>query len=83
MEWDTCPAVNSRPEILGGTLVVRGARVPAYLLFEYLQAGDTAMEFLDCFPTGASNQLDEVLSHLSQDLRGLVDREAPAPGRGH
>ena len=73
MDWDTCPALNSLPNILIGTLVFRGTRVPVYLLFEYLQAGDTAMEFLDCFPTVALDQVDEVLSHLSQDLRGLRD----------
>ena len=79
MDWNTCSAVNSRPEILGGTLVFSGTRVPVYLLFEYLQAGDTAMEFLDCFPTVALDQVNEVLGHLSQDLRGLVDGEAPGP----
>ena len=79
MDWDTCPALNSLPEILSGTLVFRGTRVPAYPLFEYLQAGGTAMEFVDCFPTVVLDRVDEVLSHLSQDLRGLVDREAPAP----
>ena len=36
MDWDTCPTLNRLPEILGGTLVFLGARVPAYLLFEYL-----------------------------------------------
>ena len=79
MDWDTCPALNSLSEILSGTLVFLGTRVPVYLLFEYLQAGDTAMEFPDCFPTVALDQVDEVLSHLSQDVRGLVDREAPGP----
>ena len=79
MDWDTCPALNSLPEILGATLVFLGTRGPAYLLFEYFQAGGAAMEFPDCFPTVALDQVDEVLSHLSQDLRGLVDREAPCP----
>ena len=79
VNWNTCPAVHSRPEVLGGTLVFCGTRVPVYLLFEYLQSGDTTIEFVDCFSTVALDQVQEVLSHLSQDLRGLVDGEAPGP----
>lgn len=39
------------PEILGGTPVFRGTRVPLQTLFDYLEAGDSLEEFLDGFPT--------------------------------
>ena len=39
------------PEILGGTPVFRGTRVPLKTLFDYLEGGDTLEEFLDGFPT--------------------------------
>jgi uncharacterized protein (DUF433 family) len=39
------------PEILGGTPVFRGTRVPVRTLFEYLEDNYTLDEFLECFPS--------------------------------
>jgi uncharacterized protein (DUF433 family) len=39
------------PEILGGTPVFKGTRVPLRTLFDYLEGGETLEEFLDGFPT--------------------------------
>jgi len=38
-------------EILGGTPVFRGTRVPIQTLFDYLEGGETLEEFLQGFPT--------------------------------
>lgn len=38
-------------EILGGTPVFRGTRVPFQALLDYLEAGQTLDEFLEDFPT--------------------------------
>jgi len=38
-------------DILGGTPVFRGTRVPIQTLFDYLEAGETLEEFLQGFPT--------------------------------
>lgn len=46
----TSPVISS-PEILGGTPVFRGTRVPVKTLFDYLSAGDSLTEFLDDFPS--------------------------------
>ena len=43
--------VHRDPEILGGTPVFRGTRVPVKNLLDYLAAGDTLAQFLDDFPT--------------------------------
>lgn len=43
--------VQSDPEILGGTPVFVGTRVPVQSLFDYLAAGDTLDEFLRQFPS--------------------------------
>ena len=43
--------VQVDPEILGGTPVFRGTRVPVKNLLDYLAAGDTLDRFLDDFPT--------------------------------
>jgi uncharacterized protein (DUF433 family) len=39
------------PEILGGTPVFRGTRVPFQALIDYLEGGQTLNDFLDDFPT--------------------------------
>jgi uncharacterized protein (DUF433 family) len=38
-------------DILGGTPVFRGTRVPIQTLFDYLQGGETLADFLQGFPT--------------------------------
>ena len=38
-------------DILGGTPVFKGTRVPVKTLFEYLENNYTLDEFLECFPT--------------------------------
>ena len=43
--------VHSDPEILGGTPVFVGTRVPVQSLFDYIEGGDTLDEFLHQFPS--------------------------------
>ena len=44
-------AVIRDSEIMHGTPVFRGTRVPAQTLFDYLEAGETLEDFLEGFPT--------------------------------
>jgi uncharacterized protein (DUF433 family) len=48
--------VHSDPEILGGTPVFVGTRVPVKNLIDYLEAGDSLDEFLDAFPSVTREQ---------------------------
>ena len=43
--------VHSDPEILSGTPVFVGTRVPVQSLFDYIEGGDTVDEFLRQFPS--------------------------------
>ena len=43
--------VHRDPEILGGTPVFVGTRVPAQTLFDYLEGGESLAEFLHQFPS--------------------------------
>lgn len=43
--------ITKDPDILSGTAVFRGTRVPFQTLLDYLEGGDTLDEFLDDFPT--------------------------------
>ena len=47
----TTAAVHSDPDILGGTPVFVGTRVPVQSLFDYLEGGETLDEFLHQFPS--------------------------------
>ena len=59
--------VHSDPEILGGTPVFRGTRVPVKNLLDYLAAGDSLDQFLDDFPTVSREQAVATLE-LARDL---------------
>ncbi|MGB3296763.1 MAG: DUF433 domain-containing protein [Phormidesmis sp.] len=52
----TSPVVHSDPDILGGTPVFVGTRVPVKTLLDYLEAGDALGEFLDHFPSVSHEQ---------------------------
>jgi uncharacterized protein (DUF433 family) len=43
--------ITRDPDVLGGTPVFRGTRVPFQALLDYLEAGQSLNEFLDDFPT--------------------------------
>lgn len=44
-------AISRDPDVMHGTPVFRGTRVPVQTLFEYLEGGDTLEDFLKGFPT--------------------------------
>jgi uncharacterized protein (DUF433 family) len=48
---ETRDLITVDPEILGGTPVFKGTRVPVKTLFEYLEDNYSLEEFLACFPT--------------------------------
>jgi uncharacterized protein (DUF433 family) len=48
--------VHSDPEIMSGTPVFVGTRVPLYNLFDYLEAGDSLDKFLASFPSVSREQ---------------------------
>ena len=50
------PVVHSDPEILGGTPVFVGTRVPLRNLIDYLEGGHSLNEFLDDFPSVSRDQ---------------------------
>jgi uncharacterized protein (DUF433 family) len=56
MHKHTKPVVHSDLEILGGTPVFVGTRVPLRNLIDYLEAGHSLDEFLDDFPSVSHEQ---------------------------
>jgi len=63
------PAIFHRdPEILGGTPVFVGTRVPAQTLIDYLEAGQSLAEFLTDFPTVTREQAVALLEQAKASL---------------
>ena len=60
--------INIDPEILGGTPVFDGTRVPIESLFDHLEGGVTLDEFLDDFPSVRREQAVEVLAIAEEVL---------------
>ncbi|HKD07382.1 MAG TPA: DUF433 domain-containing protein [Bryobacteraceae bacterium] len=61
-------AITCDPEIMHGTPVFRGTRVPAKTLFDYLESGQSLNDFLEGFPT-VSRELAIRVIEESRDLR--------------
>jgi len=55
------------PQILGGTPVFRGTRVPLQALFDYLEGGETLEEFLAGFP-GVTREMAIAALEQAQQL---------------
>ena len=65
--------VHSDPDILGGTPVFVGTRVPVQALIDYIERGHSLDAFLDAFPTVSREiavaALEQAKAHLLADAR--------------
>ena len=64
-------AIIRDPEIMHGTPVFRGTRVPVKNLFDYLEGGESLDEFLDGFPTVSR---EVAIQTLEEAMRLLLAR---------
>ena len=65
--------IDRNPEILGGTPVFAGTRVPVRILMEHLEAGDRLNEFLDDYPTVSRHQAVALLERATAMLLSGTD----------
>lgn len=56
------------PDILGGTPVFKGTRVPVKSLFDYLEDNQTLETFLECFPSVSRESAKRVLEQSESAL---------------
>ena len=68
----TSKVYHSDPEILGGTPVFVGTRVPVQSLFDHLEGGDTIDDFLEGFPSVRREQVIALLEESKQHLLQTV-----------
>jgi uncharacterized protein (DUF433 family) len=67
MRVDELP-IRSDPEVMGGTPVFAGTRVPFQTLLDYLEAGDPLDDFLEDFPSVSREQVIAVLEAAKEAL---------------
>ena len=72
---EQAPVVTSDPEIMSGTPVFVGTRVPFQTLLDYLEAGQPLSEFLEDFPTVSR---ERAITALEQAKDALLTRACPA-----
>ena len=60
--------IQRSDDILGGTPVFAGTRVPVRTLFDYLEEGDTLNEFLEDFPAVSREHAVKVLERVKETL---------------
>ena len=61
--------ISRNPDVMGGTPVYTGTRVPVHTLLDYLEAGESIDDFLEGFPSVSRAQ---VISFLEQAKDRLV-----------
>lgn len=64
--------ISINPEILSGTPVFAGTRVPVQNLFDCLEDGYSISEFLEDFPSVQKNQVIEILEGAKEKISALA-----------
>jgi uncharacterized protein (DUF433 family) len=64
--------IRTSPDVMGGTPVFAGTRVPVQTLLDYLKAGESIDDFLDGFPTVSREQVIALLEEAEKQLIGMV-----------
>lgn len=67
------PLITKSEDILSGTPVFYGTRVPVQTLVDYLTTGETIDEFLDDLPTVSREQVIRFLETAGEKLMALAD----------
>lgn len=70
--FNNSPVTSASPQIMGGTPVFAGTRVPVQTLLDYLKAGESIDDFLDGFPTVTREQVIALLEEAGKQLIGIV-----------
>jgi uncharacterized protein (DUF433 family) len=68
LDWSECDAVERVPGKVSGVWLFTGTRVPVKALFENLEGGASADDFLEWFPGVTREQVHAVLEHAARSL---------------
>ena len=66
------PIITAAPDVMGGTPVFAGTRVPVQTLLDYLKGGESIGDFLEGFPTVSREQAVAFLQEAEDQIVKLV-----------
>ena len=66
------PIITAVPDVMGGTPVFAGTRVPVQTLLDYLKAGESIDDFLEGFPTVSREQVIAFLEEAEEQITRMV-----------
>lgn len=64
--------ITSSPDVMGGTPVFAGTRVPVQTLLDYLKGGESIGDFLEGFPTVRREQVIAFLEEAEEQIVKMV-----------
>jgi len=64
--------ITSSPDVMGGTPVFVGTRVPVQTFIDYIKGGESIDDFLDGFPTVAREQVIAFLEEAKEQMIKMV-----------
>lgn len=64
--------ITASPDIMGGTPVFAGTRVPVQTLLDYLKGGESIDDFLEGFPTVSKEQVIAFLEEAEEQITKMV-----------
>ena len=64
--------ITSSPDIMGGTPVFAGTRVPVQTLIDYIKGGESIDDFLEGFPTVTREQVIAFLDEAQEQITKMV-----------
>jgi uncharacterized protein (DUF433 family) len=62
------PVISCSPDVMGGTPVFSGTRVPVQTVLDYLEAGESIDDFLEGYPTVTREQVIQFLEEAKNLL---------------
>ena len=71
-EHDISRIVTVSPDVMSGTPVFAGTRVPVQTLMDYLEGGDSIEDFLEGFPTVSREQVIDFLEAAKERVLAVV-----------
>jgi uncharacterized protein (DUF433 family) len=66
------PIITASPDVMGGTPVFAGTRVPVQTLLDYLKAGESIDDFLEGFPSVSREKVIAFLEEAEEQIAKMV-----------
>jgi uncharacterized protein (DUF433 family) len=70
MLWAMTDRITTDPEVLAGKPVIRGTRIPVYLILELMAAGNSREDILKEYPELTEEDIASAVEYASQILKG-------------